>query len=143
MAAFAVLVLATDTVLRAAVERTGAFLGICAVYAAAVVAALLVFDTSMGQWSAAVVAAVGVGLLVVSTVLEWQTAARGVLDDPIVGPIRQPDAEGVRRSAPSGVPRDSGKGSRSGGVLVWVTVFLFPILTVLMVALSWVLHLMV
>lgn len=135
LAAFAVLVLATDRVLRLAVERTWAFLGVCAVYCAAVVAAVLVLDAGVGQLPAVALTAVGVGLLVLGTVLEWRTAVRGGLDDSIVGPVPQSGADGIRAAG-------SDTGSRSGGALVWVTVFLFPILTVLMVGLSWVLHLL-
>lgn len=134
LAAFAALVLATDTLLRLAVERTGAFLGVCAVYCAAVVAVGLLLGHSVTQWSAVPVTAAGVGLLVLSTVLQWRTASHGGLDDPIVGPLQQPDAQqavAAARPAPG-----------SSGLLGWVTVFLFPILTALMVALSWVLDLM-
>lgn len=133
VAAFAVLILATDAVLRLAVERTVAFLGLCAVYAAAVVAAVLVLDASVGQWPAAPVTAVGVGLLILSTALQWRTAARGGLDDPIVGPGQQPGVQdaAAARSA-----------SRLRDVLGWVSVLMFPLLTVLMVSLSWVLHLL-
>lgn len=133
VAAFAVLILATDAVLRLAVERTGAFLGLCAVYAAAVVAAVLVLDASVGRWPAAPVTAVGVGLLVVSTALQWRTAARGGLDDPIVGPGQQPGTQDTAAARSASGAHD---------VLGWVTVFLFPLLTVLMVAFSWVLHLL-
>lgn len=132
LAAFAVLVLATDAVLRLAVERTRTFLGVCAVYCAAVVAAHLVLGDGIGRWSAVPVTAVGVGLLVLSTVLQWRTASHGGLDDPIMGPAQQTEVEGARAAA----------GSGAAGLLGWLTVFLFPILTVLMVALSWVLHLL-
>lgn len=142
LAAFAVLVLATDMVLRLAVERTWTFLGVCAVYAGAVVAINLVLGDGVGRWSAVPVTVVGAGLLVLSAVLQWRTASQGGLDDPIVGPIQQPEAEGARAAAssvPGSVPNP---GSRAAGLLGWLTVFLFPILTVLMVALSWVLHLL-
>lgn len=134
VAAFVVLILATDVVLRMAVKRTWLFLGVCALYAAAVVAAVLILDASVGQWSAARVTAVGVGLLALGTALEWAVAARGGLDDPIVGPAQRPE------SAEDGSA--SGEQGSSTDILSWLTVFLFPILTALMVGLGWVLHLM-
>lgn len=137
MAAFAVLILATDAILRWAVRRTWAFVAACVLYAAVVVAANLVLDATVGHWPAMVVAVVGMVLLAVGTVLQWREARRGGLDDPIVGPLRQ-DGAGTRAAGGTG----DGAGSGPRGALEWLTVLLFPVLTVLMIALGWVLDLM-
>lgn len=120
LAGFIVLSVAPGAVLGLAVRRTVLSVAAFILIAAAMVAALLVFDTVVARWPAAVVAIAGLVMLAVGTALEWRTASRGGLDDPILGPD-EPASTRERGATPSG----------------WLTVALFPIVTVLMIGLGW------
>jgi hypothetical protein len=130
LVAFAVLALAPGAVLRLAVEHIWLFAGVLVALTAVFVVLGLVLDSTVAVWPAGLVAGVGVVLLILGVVFTWVGQARGVVDDPIVGPHQQ------ARS-----PEDR---SRAGWDVIaqWLLVFQFPVLTLFVIGLGWVLHLL-
>lgn len=120
-AAFLALVVASDSILRFAVRRTVSALGLSLVHFGLMVGALLLFPTSLMQVSTILTMIVGVLALLLGTVLQWRSGWARDLDDPIVGPGEQ---------APAGRSWSSR-----------LTLLLFPLLTVVLIAFVWVLHL--
>ena len=123
VAAFLALSLRSEAVLRLALQHVWLTVAVNVVGTALLVALLLLLDAPMVAPPAAAVTVTGLVLLLVSTGLEWRTHAAGGLDDPITGP-----GEAAPRT-----------GGQTGG---WLTVLLFPVLTALLLGLSWVLELL-
>lgn len=128
LVAFGVLALAPGAVLRLAVERTWLFAGILLVFTAVLVVLALALNVTLAVWPAGPAAAAGIVLLAVGTVMTWIEQARGLTDDPIVGPIHQPRTSEDR-------PR-----TRWDATAQWLLVVQFPLLTLLVIGLGWVLH---
>jgi hypothetical protein len=128
LVAFGVLALAPGAVLRLAVERTWVFAGILLAFTAVLVALALLLDVTVAVWPAGPATGVGLVLLVLGTVMTWVDQAKGLSDDPIVGPTQQPRASEDR-------PR-----ARWDATAQWLPVVQFPFLTLLVIGLGWVLH---
>ncbi|MCY1157086.1 MAG: hypothetical protein MOP51_105 [Citricoccus sp.] len=128
LVAFGVLVLAPGAVLRLAVERTWVFAGILLAFTAVLVVLALVLDVSLAVWPAGPVVSAGIVLLVLGAVFTWVDQARGLSDDPIIGPPQQPGAA------------DERPGAARGAAARWLPVVQFPVLTLLVIGLGWVLH---
>lgn len=122
VAGFAVVVARTEAVLRLAVERPWVAGAVVVLWTGVVAAVVLLLRAPLLQVPAAIAVGAGVVLLGIGTALEWRTRAAGGLDDPIVGPGETAQGSGDR--------------------FTLLTVFLFPVLTVLMVGLTWVLSLL-
>lgn len=123
VAAYAGVVARTEAVLRLAVGRLWPAVALAVLWMLVVVGVVLLLDAPLFGVPASVAVGAGVALLVAGTALEWRTHAGGGLEDPIVGP----GEAGVRRSTER---------------FTWLTVFLFPVLTLLVVGLSWALSLL-
>lgn len=115
--AFLGLMVASEALLRFTVRRPVSAFGLFLVHLGLMVGALLLFPTPLTEVSAILTVAVGVVALAVGTALEWRSRSTRDLDDPIVGPGEQALA------------------GRSG--TSWITLLLFPVLTVAMVGLAW------
>lgn len=119
MAGAAVLVLATEPLLRLVVDRPWVAVAIAATFFAVAVALAVTLRRPVAEVPVQLAVAVGVGLLAVGAALELREVLRGDLQDPILGP-----GETVPRRRVTGY-----------GVL---TALLMPIITAAMVALAWV-----
>lgn len=120
-AAFLTLHLAAEPFLRLVVHRPVTATGLFVLHFALIVGALVLFQAPVAQLSAVVTMGLGVAALALGTLLEWRSSTGGDLEDPIVGPGERP-APGRR------------------GPFALVTLLIFPLLTIGMLALAWLLH---
>lgn len=119
LAAAAVFVKTTETVLRLVVSRMWLAAGLAAAYFAVVVVLVVSLDRTVAEVPVQVAVAVGVALLAVGTALELREVFRGGVEDPVVGPGETAPA---RRVTGFGV----------------LTAFLMPLITAAMVVIAWV-----
>lgn len=116
--ALALLLLRSEAVLRFVLHRPWAALGLFALHFSAMVAALLLLPAPVVHLPTGVTVAAGGLALAAGAALEWRSRTAGLLEDPILGP-------GERRTARSGL-----------GWSGWLTVLLFPLITLAMLGLS-------
>ncbi|AXH96095.1 hypothetical protein [Ornithinimicrobium avium] len=112
------LVLATETVLRLAVDRPWAGAGIVAAFFVVTVVLAVALRQPVADVPVVAVVVVGAAMLALSTALELREVLRGEVEDPILGPG---ETAPLRRVTGSGV----------------LTACLMPLLTVLLVTLDW------
>lgn len=120
-AAFLALHLAAEPFLRFVVRRPFMSFGLFLVHFALLIGALLLLPTPVADLPAVVAMGAGVLALVLGGVLEWRSATGGDLDDPVVGPGEAP---WPRRPRPFAV----------------LTLLLFPLLTLVLIAFTWLLQ---
>lgn len=119
-AAFLAMHLAAEPFLRLVLRRPWLSVGLFLVHFALILGVLLLFRAPVLHLPAAVTTALGVLALAVGTVLEWRSTTGGDLDDPLVG------------------PGETASGRRNP--LSRLTLVLFPLLTLALVGLTWLLH---
>lgn len=118
LAAFALLHLASEPLLRLVLRRPWTALGLFVLHFLVMVAAFVFLRATVAHVPVAVAVGAGVATLALGTLMEWRSRTAGQLEDPILGP-------GEGRPARS----------RPGwfGVL---TLLIFPLITLAMVGLS-------
>lgn len=117
-ATLALLFLRSEAFLRFVIHRPWVSLGLFVLHFSAMVGALFLLSTPVAHVPTGLAAAAGVTALAAGTIMEWGSRTAGQLEDPILGP-------GESRPARAGL-----------GWSGWLTVLLFPLITLALVGLS-------
>ncbi|WP_131103768.1 HAAS signaling domain-containing protein [Ornithinimicrobium sufpigmenti] len=118
VATLALLLLRSEAFLRFVLQRPWVSLGLFVLHFSAMVGALFLLSTPVAHVPTGLVGAAGVLALAAGTIMEWRSRTAGQLEDPILGP-------GESRPARGGL-----------GWFGWLTILLFPLITLAMVGLS-------